>query len=143
MKIVARKIFMKPFKPIKKHSAEINITSLIDIIFILLIFFMVTSTFLKPAIEIKLPVAAHEDKTEREIINVFVGEDLTLFLEEEKISIEELQDSLIDASMANPEVAIMLFCDKNLVFENVVEMMDLFKKSGIKNVAIGHTGGAN
>lgn len=54
---------MKLFKPIKKHSPEINITLLIDIIFTLLIFFMVSSSFLKSAIEIKLLVAAHQEKT--------------------------------------------------------------------------------
>lgn len=131
---------MKLFKPVKKHSPEINITSLIDIIFILLIFFMVSSSFLKPAIEIKLPVAAHEDKIEREIVNVFIGKDLSLFIENEPISIENMQTTLIEKSSSNPEMAIMLFCDKDVTFENAVKIMDIFKKSGVKNVAIGHTG---
>ncbi len=131
---------MKHFKPVKKHSSEINITSLIDIIFILLIFFMVSSTFLKPAIEIKLPVAAYEDTSEREIINVFVGSELELFIEDEPISLETIQSTLMERTSSNPDLAIMLYCDKSLMFENVVKVMDIFKKSGVKNVAIAHSG---
>ena len=129
---------MKLFKPKKKQSADLNITSLIDIIFILLIFFMVTSTFLKPSIEIKLPVAAHEDKTEREIVNVFIGNDLSLYVEEELFDIQNLQSFFIKKTTENPEMATMLFCDKTVTFENVVKIMDILKKSGVKTVAIGH-----
>ncbi|MFI3257621.1 MAG: biopolymer transporter ExbD [Spirochaetales bacterium] len=131
---------MKLFKSQKKHSPEINITPLIDIIFILLIFFMVSSTFLKPAIEIKLPVAAHEDTSEREIINLFVANDLSIFIEDEPIAIENLQAAIIPHTSINPEIAVMLFCDKDILFENAVTVIDILKSSGIKNLAIGHTG---
>ena len=130
---------MKVFKPIKKYSAEINITSLIDIIFILLIFFMVSSSFLKPVIEIKLPVAATEDKSKREMFNVYVSEDLQIFLDKESVTIEDIQKILSSEVSLNPEMAVMLFCDKSVTFENVVKIMDALKLSGVKNVAISHT----
>ncbi len=131
---------MKLFKPQKKHSPEINITSLIDIIFILLIFFMVSSTFLRPSIDIKLPVAAYEDTSEREMINVFVGSELEIFIEDEPISLETIQKTLMERTASNPELAIMLYCDSTLTFDNVVKVMDIFKKSGVKNVAIATSG---
>lgn len=130
---------MKVFKPTKKHTAEINITSLIDIIFILLIFFMVSSSFLKPTIDIKLPVAATEDKNKRKMVNVYISEDLQVFLEKDAITIENMQEALSDEVSLNSEMAVMLFCDKNVTFENVVKIMDALKLSGVKNVAISHT----
>ncbi len=133
---------MKVFKPPKKHGNEINITSLIDIIFILLIFFMVSSTFLKPTIEIKLPVAATEDKSERKMINVYVGEDLSIYVEKDFVSLENLQSLIAPEIAADNEIAVLLYCDKNVTFENVVKIMDALKLSGVKNVAISHTAGS-
>ncbi len=132
---------MKVFKPRKKHSSDINITSLIDIIFILLIFFMVSSTFLKPTIEIKLPVAATEDKSERKMVNVYVGEDLSIYVEKDLVSLENLQSIIASEVAADSEIAVLLYCDKNVIFENVVKIMDALKLSGVKNVAISHTAG--
>ncbi len=132
---------MKVFKPRKKSNLEINITSLIDIIFILLIFFMVSSTFLKPAIEIKLPVAATEDKNERKRINVYVGSDLSIYLEKELVELDQLQELVAAETSVEPELAVLLYCDKTVVFEAVVKIMDALKLSGVKNVAISHTAG--
>ena len=130
---------MKWFKPTKKQHAEMNITSLIDIIFILLVFFMVSSTFLKPVIRIKLPVAATVQKEKREKINVFVSEFLDVYVDKKEMTIPEMQERIAKEAAETPELAVMLFCDNALIFKHVVTVLDALKLAGVKNVAISHT----
>lgn len=130
---------MKRFKPANKTHPELNITSLIDIIFILLVFFMVSSTFLQPVIQIRLPVAATREEQPRERLHVYVSEALEVFVEKEEVSVEVMQEKAAEAVAENPDLAVLLFCDKTLIFEHVVQIMDALKLAGVKHVAISHT----
>ena len=128
---------MKTFRS-KSENPELNITALIDIIFILLIFFMVSSSFLKPTISVKLPVAASKDKIEQKKLSVYISENLEIYLEKEILPINEIQDLLAEEILTTPDLTIMLYSDKNVMFEHVVKVLDALKLSGVKNVAISH-----
>ena len=128
---------MKTFRS-KSENPELNITALIDIIFILLIFFMVSSSFLKPTISVKLPVASSKDKIEQKKLSVYISENLELYLEKDILPINEIQDRLAEEILTTPDLTIMLYSDKNVMFEHVVKVLDALKLSGVKNVAISH-----
>ncbi|MGL5722686.1 MAG: ExbD/TolR family protein [Brevinema sp.] len=130
---------MKIFKPSTKDSHDINITPLMDIIFILLIFFMVSTSFLKPAIQVKLPVAAHEETSPPTKVFVSMTADQTLYWDKRIISLNELQTLAYDQLQTNPDLVIMLSCDRSLIFEHVMQVIDVLKMTGVKNVAISHT----
>ncbi|MGL4388468.1 MAG: ExbD/TolR family protein [Brevinema sp.] len=127
---------MKIFK--KPHSSqnELNITSLIDIIFILLIFFMVSSSFTRPSISVKLPVAATKDESPKKKVNIYISADLGLFIDKEELSLVMIQERLAQQILEKPDLVVMLFCDKSVRFEQLVKVIDALKLTGVKNVAI-------
>ncbi|MGL4524168.1 MAG: ExbD/TolR family protein [Spirochaetia bacterium] len=129
---------MKQFKPPTNTHTEINITPLIDIIFILLVFFMVSASFIKPSIKIKLPVAASTEKNKNDKMSVYLDKDLSLFLNKDLLAIDQMQQKIADEVAQNPDLVVMFFCDQSVVFKNVVKVIDALKLAGVKNVAISH-----
>jgi len=129
---------MMKFRKEKKERPHIEITSLIDIIFILLIFFMISSTFLKPVIKIKLPVSAVKEKVKKKKIPIFLTRDDRLFFNKKEINIKSLQYFVEKELDKNPDAVVLFNCDEDVVFKKVILVMDILKNSGVKNVAISH-----
>ena len=129
---------MMKFRKEKKERPHIEITSLIDIIFILLIFFMISSTFLKPVIKIKLPVSAIKEKVKKKKIPIFLTKDDRLFFNKKEINIKSLQYFVEKELDKNPDAVVLFNCDEDVVFKKVILVMDILKNSGVKNVAITH-----
>ncbi|MGL4394591.1 MAG: ExbD/TolR family protein [Brevinema sp.] len=127
---------MKIFKKPPSSQTELNITSLIDIIFILLIFFMVSSSFIKPSISVKLPVAATKDESPKKKLNLYISADLALFIDKEELTLPQIQERIAAQIEENPDLVVMLFCDKSVIFEQLVKVIDALKLTGVKNVAI-------
>lgn len=123
----------------KKEIPHIEITSLIDIIFILLIFFMVSSTFLKPATRLRLPVAATREKVkEQNKIIVTLSADGDLYVERKLVSINEFQPLIREQVEKSSNVIVLFYGDEDISFKKFLLVMDVLKKSGIKGIAIGH-----
>lgn len=129
---------MMKFRKEKRERPHIEIISLIDIIFILLIFFMISSTFLKPVIKIKLPVSAVREKVKKEKIPIFLSKDNRLFFNKKEINIKSLQYFIEKELDKNPDIVVLFNCDEEVAFKKVVLVMDILKNSGVKNVAISH-----
>ncbi len=129
---------MMKFRKEKKERPHIEITSLIDIILILLIFFMISSTFLKPVIKIKLPVSAVKEKVKKKKIPIFLTRDDRLFFNKKEINIKSLQYFVEKELDKNPDAVVLFNCDEDVVFKKVILVMDILKNSGVKNVAISH-----
>ncbi|MGL5254788.1 MAG: ExbD/TolR family protein [Brevinema sp.] len=130
---------MKIFKPPSKNTQDINITPLMDIIFILLIFFMVSTSFLKPAIQVKLPVAAHKEASPPAKVVVSISADQTIYWNKQVIALDELQTLAYEELQKDPNLIVMLSCDRSLIFEYIVSVIDALKITGVRNVAISHT----
>lgn len=127
---------MKTFGPGPSRHTEINITSLIDVIFMLVIFFMIGSTFEKPALAVSLPRASSGEMMRRPMLTVSLDQEGVLYLEGERIQEETLKQRLQAYREEEPEVA--LDCDGRLAFQRVTEIMDLLTGAGVRHVAIRH-----
>jgi biopolymer transport protein ExbD len=129
---------MKTFgKGITRHT-EINITSLIDVTFMLVIFFMIGSSFEKPALAVSLPSAASGEFVQRRLLTVTLDTEGLLYLEGERIGEEALGQRLAAYSRENPDLRIALDCDGRLAFQRVTEIIDILNVAGVRNVAIRH-----
>jgi biopolymer transport protein ExbD len=129
---------MKNFgKGLTRHT-EINITSLIDVTFMLVIFFMIGSSFEKPALTVSLPSAASGEFVQRRLLTVTLDAEGLLYLEGERIGEEALGQRLAAYSRENPDFRIALDCDGRLAFQRVTEIIDILNASGVRNVAIRH-----
>lgn len=128
---------MKRFKP-ERRKAEINITSLIDVVFILLIFFMIGSTFEKPVMKVALPEAESGAPVREKNIEIIVNKDGEVYIGMQRYDLTELETFLKKRTAEDPNAAAFLSCDKDLAFKQFVAVMDVLNKSGIRNAAVKH-----
>ena len=121
----------------KKRKVIINITSLIDVLFLLLIFFMVSSTFIEqPGMKLELP---ESKSTATEKIKNLVLEINTagaLFLNGEAIQLDSLQAKLTNLLPSLQEPTLILKADKTVPHGTVVQAMDEAKIAGYQKIVI-------
>jgi biopolymer transport protein ExbD len=126
----------------KQRHAEVGTEALNDIMFFLLLFFLIVSTVANPnIIPIKLPQAKTTQDIKKKQYTLTVTEDKEYFIDQRKIAYENLEQELIALRDANvdpksPEnsMNIVLRVDKNLVVQDMVDVMQIGTKHNIKMV---------
>jgi biopolymer transport protein ExbD len=129
---------MKTFGPGVSRRTEINITSLIDVIFMLVIFFMIGSAFEKPALAVSLPTASSGEVVGRRTLTLSLDAGGLLYLDGERIGEEALKQRLTAFCQEEPDLRAALDCDGRLAFQRVTEILDILAAAGVRNVAIRH-----
>jgi biopolymer transport protein ExbD len=120
-----------------KRKVQINITSLIDVLFILLIFFLVTSTFLEqPGMKLELPKAKSANVEKVENMVVYIDADHQIFLNDKPVAIDRLENQLKEAIAENEDPTLVLRADKSVPHGLVVTTMDLAKQVGFKRLVV-------
>lgn len=120
-----------------KVSAEFNMSSLTDIIFLLLIFFMLTSSLVAPnALNLKLPGSSRTKVvTSSKIDDVRIGSDGRYFLNGKRIGLAELEPQLSSrAQRSREQLTITISPDKGAPVEDVVSVMDICMRLNINGV---------
>jgi biopolymer transport protein ExbD len=127
---------VKNFDPGRPPQTEINISSLIDVIFMLVVFFMLGATFAKPALTLTLPRASSRDTPEKPLLTVSVDSRGRIFFEGAELDHAALLSRL---SALGPELGtVALECDSAAAFGSAVAVMDTIKTAGARSVAIRH-----
>ncbi|MBN1782959.1 biopolymer transporter ExbD [bacterium] len=125
------------FREKNSKRVTINITSLIDVLFLLLIFFMVSSTFLeRPGMKLDLPKASKREAVRMQGYTLFVTSDETLYLNDETVELNALKARLEAIAPEIEDEGIVLQADEKIRYGLVVEVMDLIKQSGIKKMVV-------
>ena len=120
-----------------KQGIELNIAPLIDVVFLLLIFFMLTSSVIKDeGIELNLPSSAASTFVDGESLTVSVNKEGDLYFNSKEISAEELKIALTTALKDNPDSSIILKSDNQLEVQKLISVMDLIKESGGVSISI-------
>lgn len=130
--------FYKNFAAEKRGRAEINITPLIDVIFMLVVFFMIGASFEKPAIALSLPKASSGETGGKTMLTVSVDAQGAVFFEGAEIDLLALSARLAEYGGPAEDLSVALECDGAAVFDRVVLVMDSIKNAGVRNVAIRH-----
>ncbi len=121
-----------------RPKAVINITSLIDVIFMLLLFFMVTSTFLEqPGIKLELPAAKTEAAAAPQEYVLAVDRQGALFLNRQAVDLAGLEAAIRQALPKMKDAALVLRADREVSHGLVVRVMDRAKRGGVKKLIIG------
>ena len=123
-----------------KVSPEISMGSMTDIVFLLLIFFLVTTIAKKENrdIDIELPVSTSslDVPPDNDTMVVGVNKEKMLFYNGRPVTISELHQILLELSEENQDRRIRVDCDKAVAFSRVVEVLDLCSFRGLHNVAV-------
>ena len=117
-----------------KVSPNFNMSSMTDIVFLLLIFFMLTSTLVSPnALKLLLPNS--KSKTlEKQTISVSINKDLDFYINENQVIESNLENELKQFLLQQQEPAIILHADKTVDIEHVVKVMDIAYRNKYKIV---------
>ena len=125
------------FRTASKRRVTINITSLIDVLFLLLIFFIVSSTFLEqPGMKLDLPQTSRKEVVQMEGYTLFIMSDGSMYINEESVDLESLPEKLEAIAPAVEEKGLILKADEGIRYGIVVEIMDIAKQSGIIKLVI-------
>lgn len=124
----------------KKNSFHIELAPLIDIVFILLIFFAVSSSLVtqEKSIPINLPTAeSGEDLTSdiKEII-ISLKENKDIYIDQQKIIPTELLSTLSQFKSNNPDVIVKLNAAKSLPYQTIISTLDTIRLSGCTNIGL-------
>ena len=124
--------------PPKRRKPTINITSLIDVLFLLLIFFMVSSTFKQEdeAIDITLPTAGTSAAQTLDFTEVLVNGEGVLFFKGKMADIDTVKEQLRAIVAENPEARVILRADAGADWQPIVQVMDMAREVGVKNLVI-------
>jgi biopolymer transport protein ExbD len=113
----------------------INIASLVDVLFLLLIFFMVTSAFVEqPNIKLELPSTKHSEVSKIENTVLTIARDGQLFLQDRPVDKKKLVKELRRVILDTGEEVLVLKADKEVPYGVVVDVMDDAKGAGFKKI---------
>ncbi|TVQ93342.1 MAG: biopolymer transporter ExbD [Bacteroidetes bacterium] len=114
-----------PIKLRNPRRAEFNMASMSDLVFLLLIFFMLTSTLVAPnAIKLLLPTSDSRTMA-RQTVTVYINAENNIFLEETPVDLDALQIGLIRALGNQPEGSVVLRSDQSVAVQYIVSVIDV------------------
>lgn len=123
-------------KKFKKSSSQIDMSSLMDIIFILLIFVMMSISFSKSykSISISVPKSENGSSKLEENFKISMNDKKEIFLDSEKIELNELKKIAINGKLN--EKNIRLYIDKKIEYQEFVKLLDAIKIANLKNIQL-------
>ncbi|MCD6269453.1 MAG: biopolymer transporter ExbD [Deltaproteobacteria bacterium] len=127
------------FQTRKQDDVQLDMTPLVDIVFLLLIFFMLsTSLSVNPGIKIDLPKSSAEQvKKKKTTLRVAIEATGSIFLEGKKLSLDQLREKFAEVGKANGDDALVVIeADRKVYHGLVVKVMDAAKTSGLNKLAI-------
>lgn len=114
-----------------REETDINITPMLDVVFIMLIFFIVTTSFVKETgIEVNRPSAATAEKKERGNILIGIRETGEIFMNKQQIDIRAVRANVERSLAENPEGQVVIVADKGSKTGVFIEVMDQARLAG-------------
>ena len=126
----------------RKHAntdeeAEINITPMLDVVFIMLIFFIVTTSFIKETgIDPQRPPAVTAQKKVRGNIFIAISATSQIWMEKRQVELHQVRAMTARARAENPESSVIIISDEKADTGTLLDLMDQVNAAGIQNVSI-------
>ncbi len=119
------------------EEASVEITPMLDVVFIMLIFFIVTATFVKQAgIEINQPQAATAVVQERANILIAIDANNRIWIDRREVDFRALRPNIERLHAENPRGSIVIQADRDSTNEALVQVMDAARRAGVFDIAI-------
>ena len=120
-----------------EDDTEINLTPMLDVVFIMLIFFIVTASFVKEAgIDVNKPAAATAEKKERGNILVAITDRGQIWIDKRPVDPRAVRANIERLPAENPQGSVVIQADKNSKNGLLVDVMDAAREAGILNVSL-------
>jgi len=125
------------FRRKKEGEATVDMSPLIDMVFILLIFFMVSSTFVKDMkLDLERPGASSAKKASSKVIRVYIDNQTDTYIDGQPVKVWAIQGKLRDMLRASTESSVLVITDETIAVEKLIEVVDQCRMSGARDVAV-------
>ena len=120
-----------------EEAEEPNITPMLDVVFILLIFFIVTANFIKdPGLEINSPDSETSEVQENAAILIAVGPVGEIYMDGRRIDVRQVKANVIRLMAENPQGAVVMQADEKATAEKIIAVMDEVREAGVIDISI-------
>ena len=130
----------KPFADIQseEEESEINITPMLDVVFIMLIFFIVTASFVKEVgLDVNRPDSqTNQPKEEKKNILVVIGGNNEIWIGGLQVDQRAVRANIERLHAENPEGAVVIQADKRAFTDTLIQVMDAARQAGVYNVSL-------
>ncbi len=121
----------------EEEESEVNLTPMLDVVFIMLIFFIVTASFVKEAgIDISRPPAATAERKERGNILVAITDNDQIWIDRRQVDPRALRANIERLHAENPQGSVVIQADKQSKNGLLVQVMDAARLAGVTNVSL-------
>ena len=128
---------MKRLYQQNEDESAIDITPMLDIVFIMLIFFVVTSSFVKESgIDVNRPSASTAERKETGSILVAISMDNNVWIDKRQVNPDAIRSNIERLHAENPEGAVVIQADKASTSGLLVKVMDQIRLAGVTNISI-------
>ena len=128
-----RQIFPKA----EEEESSIDLTPMLDVVFIMLIFFIVTATFVKePGIEVNRPEASTATKQERANILVAIDRNGEIWINRRRVEVDALRPNIERLHAENPQGTVVIQADQEAQTKQLVAVMDAAREAGVYEISI-------
>ena len=129
-----RKLFTRNMD---EEESAIDITPMLDVVFILLIFFIVTATFIKETgIDVNRPEAETAVKKEKANILIAINKNNEIWIDRRMVDISSVRPNIERLHAENPQGSVVIQADKESVMNTLIQVMDAARQAGVYNIAI-------
>ena len=120
-----------------EEAEEPNITPMLDVVFILLIFFIVTANFIKdPGLEINRPDSETAEITENAAILIAIGPAGEIYMDGRRIDVRQVKANVIRLMAENPQGAVVMQADEKATAEKIIAVMEEVREAGVIDISI-------
>lgn len=120
-----------------REESNLDLTPMLDIVFIMLIFFIVTTSFIKESgIEVNRPNAETAEGDQKGNILVAISENNEIFIDRRKVDLRAIRPNIIRLKAENPEGSVIIQADKASQTGLLVEAMDQIRLAGVQEISI-------
>lgn len=122
---------------VEEEEATIDMTPMLDVVFIMLIFFIVTASFVKESgIEVNRPDAATAVKKDRANILVAISDKGEIWINKRRIDVRAVQANIERLHAENPQGTVVIQADRKSTTETLIKVMDAARAAGVFDVSI-------
>ncbi|MDD2399374.1 MAG: biopolymer transporter ExbD [Sulfurovum sp.] len=124
-------------RPKKQEVDNVDVSPLIDMVFILLIFFMVTTTFVKDMkLDINRPSATSASKADSKVIRVYIDNASQVYIDNQPVQLWAIQSKIRDLLRTSTDKSVLVITDETIPVETLIDVVDECRMSGAKDVAV-------
>ena len=125
-----------PISQAVAEEEEINITPMLDVVFILLIFFIVTANFIKePGLEVNRPDSETAEPTENAAILIAVGNAGEIYMDGRRIDKRQVKANVVRLLAENPQGSVVIQADEKATADTIMAVMDGARQAGVYNIS--------